>query len=90
MAGSGSGPDIRKLVREFAMLVVGVMVALSADSCWQDHQAGSEIAALLDVLESELGENREELTVLLERRTELVRQNGALVASSDQWYTLSI
>ena len=61
------------------MLVVGVMVALSADSWWEDRKAGSEIATLLDVLEAELEENREELTSLLRRRATLVEQSGALV-----------
>ena len=71
--------DSRKLIREFAMLVIGVMVALSADSWWQDHQAKSDVDSLLLVLRSELEGNRESLVQSLARRAQLVEQNQALV-----------
>ena len=79
MAESHSGVGIRRGAREFTMLVVGVLIALSADAWWQERQARSEIDLLLDALVTELEENRAELTSALQRRVRLVEQNRALV-----------
>ena len=76
--------DTRKLIREFAMLVIGVMVALSADSWWQDHQARADIDSLLLVLRSELEGNRESLAQSLARRAQLVERNQALVRLTNE------
>ncbi len=79
MADPGPRRDVRRLIGEFAMLVIGVMVALSADSWWQDRRAGAEIQSLLIVLEAELEENRRSLTAALNYRARLLDQNRALV-----------
>jgi len=67
------------MIREFVMLVLGVLVALSADSWWADQQTQADVDELLRLLESELEENRAALVDEQTRRSDMLDANRTLL-----------
>ena len=80
MATSEAPRKARKMIREFVMLVLGVLVALSADSWWADQQAQAEVDELLRLLVAELEENRAALVEEQTRRTDMLDANRTLLS----------